>query len=329
MIYLDVWEKADGQGRNMPSQDRVVVRSNTTLSKPLVVAGGVKVRVEAGAVLTLAAQPRLPLKGVSVVVSRHLGTATPPVHGSAAPTRPAVTCLPISRLNPPPAPACPQVFSGEGLVRLAPPAAQAGSPAAAPPEYDIAPEWFDEQPNDSFRLDAVNAACEGVRCRVLLTAPFYLITRAWRIGPHIQPWVGPIAAFAAHPNGTGQGVVLSAGAYNPARRLDLPRLFDFHAWSVKVEGGLSLESELQCRGYLQCSQQTRPMPLPSPSLPLADVTGLNLYLHNVQRTELGVLLAPKKAIADTFIELYSLVRSRNAFTVQAAPGAALRNVYAR
>lgn len=45
-----------------------------------------------------------------------------------------------------------------------------------------------------------------------------------------------MAGFKAHPNGTGQGVIVSSGTYNPARRLDLPRFFDFFDFSVKVEG---------------------------------------------------------------------------------------------
>lgn len=52
-----------------------------------------------------------------------------------------------------------------------------------------------------------------------------------------SPQVGPVAGFYAHPNGTGQGVIVSSGAYNPARRLDLPRFFYFNTWSVKIEGG--------------------------------------------------------------------------------------------
>ena len=46
-----------------------------------------------------------------------------------------------------------------------------------------------------------------------------------------------MAGFYAHPNGSGQGVIVGAGAYNPARRLDLPRFFYFNTWSVKIEGG--------------------------------------------------------------------------------------------
>lgn len=36
MIYLDVWEKADEQRVALPSQYKVVLRSNVTLTKPLV-----------------------------------------------------------------------------------------------------------------------------------------------------------------------------------------------------------------------------------------------------------------------------------------------------
>ena len=126
----------------------------------------------------------------------------------------------------------------------------------------------------------------------------------------------------------------------------------------------------------------------------ADVAGLNLYLHNIKWSNLGVLLAPRTAIRDSHIELYrcglperaaasegrdwgrlqarqegkekqplrrrawargvprlsvprswptatcppgapphpycrSIVQSRNAFTIEAAPNATLQNLYAR
>lgn len=130
-----------------------------------------------------------------------------------------------------------EVFTGPGAVRFVPPQSVSGG-AAAPAEFDAMPEWW-RGSSDSDRLEALSAACStfpGVQCRVVLTGAYKLI-RPWRVTPSLLPWASPITSFEwVGPVGGGQGVLFAAGAYNPRRRLFLPRMFKFDDWAVKLEG---------------------------------------------------------------------------------------------
>lgn len=177
-----------------------------------------------------------------------------------------------------------QVFSGAGAVKFQP-----GSTA----EFYVVPEWWGGA-SASDRLDQIAAACADVRCLVVLRNSMGL-RRPWRINPNLLPWSGPNAEL--HPEGgNSKGVVLDSGAYNPSRRIDLPRLQSFQ---VAVE--------------------------------LLDVTGVWLYLHNIKSVQSAVTLSPRVAIKDTQVEAYSVVDSNNIFTIQPAAGGQplLQNVYLR
>lgn len=150
------------------------------------------------------------------------------------------------------------------------------------------------------------------------------------------------------------------------------------AW--RLAGGTAIPLPPLCPSLRLAS---RPWCRPGP-VRFADVVGLNLYLHNIKWSNLGVLLAPQATIRDSHIELYrcaggraaggrqpgaggaastgahvaaacpprqvflfpapsplprlpgaplpwcrSIVQSRNAFTIEAAPNATLQNLYAR
>lgn len=60
----------------MLSLDRVYIKSSLVLTKPLVLSGNVRIDLEAGAVLTLAAQPVLPNKQVGRLSSAKAGLAS-------------------------------------------------------------------------------------------------------------------------------------------------------------------------------------------------------------------------------------------------------------
>jgi hypothetical protein len=130
-----------------------------------------------------------------------------------------------------------EVFTGPGAVRFVPPPSVSGG-AAAPIAFYAMPEWW-RGGSDNDRLEALSAACgtvPGVQCRVVLTGPYKLI-RPWRVTPSLLPWASTITSFEwVGPAGGGQGVLFAAGAYNPRRRLSLPRMFKFDDWAVKLEG---------------------------------------------------------------------------------------------
>lgn len=64
LIFLDRYEAASTRGGTQRAEGTVLIRSDTLLTKPLVLGVGVTVQVAAGATLTLAAQPVLPRQQV-------------------------------------------------------------------------------------------------------------------------------------------------------------------------------------------------------------------------------------------------------------------------
>ncbi|KAL4451467.1 hypothetical protein ABPG75_007129 [Micractinium tetrahymenae] len=177
-----------------------------------------------------------------------------------------------------------RVFYGSGSVRF-----QAGDGAL---QFAVLPEWWGGG-SFSDTLDLVARSCAGARCLVVLTRS-YGLRRPWRLNPSLLPWSG--ANSELHPElGNRQGVVFASGRYDPARRVDLPRLQNFDS-----------------------------------AVTLEDVSGLWLYMHNTKYAKAAVTLAPSAAIRDTTVEAYSVVSSNNIFTVQPKSGRPLlQDVYLR
>lgn len=189
------------------------------------------------------------------------------------------------RLTSQPRMAVEEVFIGEGRLRFV---------GGKEDEFYIMPDWFRFK-DHSDQFDSINYACQDVKCRVILASP-YKLTRPWRITPNLQPWPSPECIFEGKVRGgRGQGVVLS-GNFNPKRRVDLPRFFNFEDFAVKIE----------------------------------DASGLWLYVHNMLGNNKNVVLAPRTAIRNTVIDVPHLADTPNVFTIEpTSPDAVLEDVYAK